>query len=90
MPIIMEFEHINKRMSTLRIKEHFYNTTTINGQAATETADWEENEQFYADLCNVNHTVSKCDSVILMKELTQKSGKKLPIRTWQESIHYMM
>jgi hypothetical protein len=90
MPIIMGFEHISNRILTLRILDHFYNTTTVNGQAPTETADREENEQFYVYLCNVYHTVSKYDSVIVMEELTQKSGKKLLIRTWQESIHYMM
>jgi hypothetical protein len=90
MPIIRGFEHISNRISALWIMEHFYNKTTINGQASTQTADREENEQFYADLCNVYHTVSKYDSVLLMKELTQKLGKKSLIRTWQESIHYMM
>ena len=90
MPIITGFEHLSNRITTLRIKEHFYNTTTINGQVPTETAGREENEQFYADLYNVYHTVPKYDSVILMEELTQKSGKKLLIRMWQESIHYMM
>jgi len=62
-------------ISHLRVKEHFYNTTTINEQAPTETADREENEQFYADLRKVFYTVPKYDSVILMKELTQKSGR---------------
>jgi hypothetical protein len=75
MQIITGFERISNRISTSRIKEHFYNTTTINRQAPTETADREENEQFYADLCNVYHTVSKYDSVILMKELIKKSGR---------------
>jgi hypothetical protein len=55
-------------------------------QPPTETAGLEGNRQFYADLCNV----PKYDSVILMEELTQKPGKKLVIRTWQQSIHYMM
>ena len=80
----------SNRISTLRIKEYFYNITTINGQTPTETADREENEQFYVELCNVYHTVSKYDSVIIMKGLAQKSGKKLLIRKRQESIHYMM
>jgi len=75
MPIITGFERISNRISTSRIKEHFYNTTIINEQAPTETADREETEQFYADLRNVFYTVSKYDSVILMKELTQKSGR---------------
>lgn len=86
----MGFEHISNRKSTLSIKEYFYNTTIINGQTPTETADREENEQFYVELCNVYHTVSKYDSVIIMTELTQKSGKKLLMRKWQESTHYMM
>jgi hypothetical protein len=70
MTIIMGFENISNTISTLRIKEYFYNTTTINGQATTETADREENEQFYVDLYSVYQTVSKYDSVIVVKELT--------------------
>lgn len=66
----MGFENISNTISTLRIKEYFYNTTTINGQATTETADREENEQFYVDLYSVYQTVSKYDSVIVVKELT--------------------
>jgi hypothetical protein len=75
MPIITGFERIRNRISTSRVKEHFYNTTTINEQAQTETADRTENEQFYADLRKMFHTVSKYDSAILMKELTKTSGR---------------
>jgi hypothetical protein len=61
---------LSSRISTLRIKEYFYNTTTINVHAPTGTAYREENEQYYAGLSNVYHTVSEYDSVILMEEFT--------------------
>jgi hypothetical protein len=70
----MGFELGSDRISRIRIKWKFLNTTIISVCAPTEEAD--EVEKFYSELSITCDSLPKYDAIILMGGLNVKIGKE--------------
>ena len=77
---IIRFEPINERMCKLRIKSKFYNMTVISVYAATEDENKrnaDDLERFYSNLSDVCDKKPRNDSLSLLGDFNEKSGKNI-------------
>jgi exonuclease III len=74
---IIDFEPINSRLCTIRIKGKFYNTTIVNVYAPTESAKEEQKEQFYENLNRCCDQIPKHDALLILGDFNAKIRKEL-------------
>lgn len=72
---LLNFDPINERMCSIRLKGRFFNTTIVSVHAPTEDKDETSKNNFYDQLDRVCQQIPKYDVVIIMGDLNAKIGK---------------
>lgn len=86
---VMNFEAVNERMCTMRIRGKFFNTTLICVHAPTDESDEEEKDQFYEKLEQVFDKQPRHDIKIIVGDMNAKVGREEIYRPTigQHSLH---
>jgi hypothetical protein len=77
---VIDFNPIDERLCTLRIRGKFFNYTLINAYAPTEEKDIEVKELFYDKLVTVYDEAPSRDIKIILGDLNAKIGREVYYR----------
>ncbi|XP_060516487.1 craniofacial development protein 2-like [Cylas formicarius] len=77
---VMNFRAVNNRISTLRIRDRWYNYTLISTHAPTEDKDEEVKDEYYEQLEQTISAVPKQDMLIILGDLNAKVGREEAFR----------
>lgn len=86
---VINFNPVNERMCTLRMKAHFFNITLVCVYAPTEDEEDEVKDEFYAQLEQELEGIPRNDVKIVIGDFNAKVGKEETFRetVGKESLH---